>query len=77
MLALAYVDERLFAAGVEGGPVAWLHDEIVVEVCVEDADCAVEIVKQAMLDGFAETFPGATLTGLVEPHVGRNWREAK
>ena len=32
MLALAYVDDRLFEAGIEGGPVAWLHDEIVLEV---------------------------------------------
>ena len=32
MLALAYVDDRLFAAGIDGGPVAWLHDEIVIEV---------------------------------------------
>ena len=32
MLALAYVDDRLFDAGIEGGPVAWLHDEIVLEV---------------------------------------------
>jgi DNA polymerase I len=77
MLALAYVDERLFEAGIEGGPVAWLHDEIVVEVCVEDADRAVEIVKQAMIDGFAETFPGAPLNGLVKPHVGMDWSEAK
>jgi DNA polymerase I-like protein with 3'-5' exonuclease and polymerase domains len=77
MLALAYVDNRLFEAGIEGGPVAWLHDEIVVEVCVEDADRAVEIVKQAMTDGFAETFPSAPLNGLVEPHIGPNWGEAK
>jgi DNA polymerase I len=77
MLALAYVDERLFAAGVEGGPVAWLHDEVVVEVCVEDGDRAVDIVKQAMIDGFAETFPGAPLNGLVEPHIGANWGSAK
>ena len=77
MLALAYVDERLFEAGIDDGPVAWLHDEIVVEVCVEDADCAVEIVKQAMTDGFAETFLSAPLNGLVEPHSGPNWGEAK
>jgi DNA polymerase-1 len=75
MRALAYVDERLFDAGIDGGPVAWLHDEIVVEVCVEDADRAVEIVKQAMIDGFAETFPGAPLSGLVEPHIGMSWAE--
>jgi DNA polymerase-1 len=77
MLALAYVDDRLFEAGIDGGPVAWLHDEIVLEVREDQAERATEILKQAMIDGFAETFPGAPLNGLVEPHVGMSWGEAK
>jgi DNA polymerase I len=77
MMALSLADDRLFAAGIEGGIVAWVHDEIVVEVCVEQADEAAEILKQAMIDGFAETFPGAPLKGLVEPHIGMTWSEAK
>lgn len=77
MSALARVDDRLFAAGIEGGPVAWLHDEIVVEVRVEDADRAVEIVKQAMVDALVEILPGAPVRDLVEPQIGRNWSEAK
>ena len=77
MLALAYVDDRLFEAGIEGGPVAWLHDEIVLEVRKDQAERAAEILKQSMTDGFAETFPGAPLNGLVEPHIGLNWSEAK
>ena len=75
--ALAYVDNRLFDAGVDGGPVAWLHDEIVIEVRDDQADRASEILKQSMIDGFAETFPGAPLAGLVDPHIGLNWGEAK
>jgi hypothetical protein len=77
MLALAYVDDRLFEAGISGGPVAWLHDEIVIEVREDQAERAAEILKQAMVDGFAETFPGAPLNGLVEPYVGLSWGEAK
>ena len=77
MLALTYVDDRLFAAGIEGGPVAWLHDEIVLEVREDQSERAAEILKQAMIDGFAETFPGAPLNGLVEPHVGASWGAAK
>jgi DNA (cytosine-5)-methyltransferase 1 len=77
MLALAYVDDRLFDAGVDGGPVAWLHDEIVLEVREDQAERAASILKQAMIDGFTETFPGAPLAGLVEPHIGTNWGEAK
>jgi DNA polymerase-1 len=77
MLALAYVDDRLFDACIDGGPVAWLHDEIVLEVAVEDAERAAEILKQSMIDGFAETFPGAPLAGLVTPHAAANWAAAK
>jgi hypothetical protein len=75
MLALAYVDDRLYEAGIEGGPVAWLHDEIVLEVREDQAERAAEILKQSMIDGFVETFPGAPLNGLVEPHIGANWGE--
>ena len=77
MLALTYVDDRMFAARIEGGPVAWLHDETVLEVREDQAERAAEILKQSMIDGFTETFPGAPLNGLVEPHIGLNWGEAK
>ena len=75
MLALAYVDDRLFDAGVVGGPVAWLHDEIVLEVRADQAERAAEILKQAMIDAFVETFPDAPIDGLVEPHIGMSWAE--
>jgi DNA polymerase-1 len=77
MLALTYADDRLFDAEIDGGPVAWLHDEIVVEVASENADRAAAILRQAMVDGFAETFPGAPLEGLVDLHIGMSWSEAK
>ena len=77
MLALAGVDRALFEEGVEGGLVAWLHDEIVLEVPVEDAPRAAALLKKAMIEGFADTFPGAPLNGLVEPHICMNWSEAK
>jgi DNA polymerase I len=77
MIALTYVDDRLFNAGIDGGPVAWLHDEIVLEVKAADAERAATILNQSMIDGFAETFPGAPLNGLVDLHVARNWAEAK
>ena len=67
MLALAYVDERLFDAGIDGGPVAWLHDEIVLEVREIQAERAAEILKQSMTDGFFETFPWRAA-----PRVGRS-----
>ena len=77
MSALTLVDERLFEAGIDGGPTGWLHDEVILEVAVEDADHAAAILKQAMVDAFAEIFPSAPLNGLVEPHIGLSWGEAK
>ena len=75
MLAVAYVDDRLFDAGIRGGPVAWLHDEIVLEVRADQADLAGEILNQGMIDAFTETFPDAPIEGLVKPHVGVSWAE--
>ena len=46
MLALAAIDDALFAEGIDGGPVAWLHDEIVLEVPIEDAKRAAELLEK-------------------------------
>ena len=67
----------LFEHGIDGGPVAWLHDEIVIEVPLDQADRAAKLLTTAMVDAFAETFPGAPLNGLVEAHTGANWAAAK
>jgi DNA polymerase I-like protein with 3'-5' exonuclease and polymerase domains len=77
MLALAAIDRMLFAQGIDGGPVLWLHDEFVLEVRAGQAGQAAKILKQAMIDAFVETFPGAPLNGLVEPRIVTNWGEAK
>jgi len=43
----------------------------------EHAVKAAELLVNAMLDAFAETFPGAPLNGLVEANSGLNWAAAK
>ena len=40
-----------------------------------EAECAAETLKQAMIDAFVETFPGAPINQLVEPHIGMSWAE--
>jgi DNA polymerase I len=77
MLALAYVDDRLFAASIDGGPVCWVHDEIVLEVREDQAERAAEILKQAMVDAFLEIFPGAPTAGLIKPKICKNWGGGK
>jgi DNA polymerase-1 len=81
MLALTAIDQALFDAGIDGGPIAWVHDEIVLEVAAADAVLAKQLLEQAMLEAFEQTFPGAEamglLNGLVEANIGDNWAEAK
>jgi DNA polymerase I-like protein with 3'-5' exonuclease and polymerase domains len=77
MLALHAIDWMLPAEGIEGWLVAWMHDEILIEVPEADAERASVLLVKAMTDAFAETFPGAPLNGLVEAKIGRSWAETK
>jgi DNA polymerase I-like protein with 3'-5' exonuclease and polymerase domains len=54
-----------------------LHDELVLETAVEDVEQAAGLLREAMTDAFVELLPDAPLNGLVEPHIGRDWSEAK
>jgi hypothetical protein len=53
MLSLAAIDAGRFDAGIYGGPVAWRHDEIVLEVPAAPADRAVELLRQAVVDALS------------------------
>jgi len=77
MLALTMIDRLLFEAGIDGGPVAWLHDEIVLEVPVAEANRAALLLRRAMTEAFLESLPGAPTRGLIEPTIGQSWAEAK
>jgi DNA polymerase I len=77
MLALAAIDRALIDAGIVGGPVIWSHDEFVCEVPFADTDRAKILLERAMVDAFAQTFPGAPLNGLAKSSVGPNWAESK
>jgi DNA polymerase-1 len=77
MLALTAIDRLLFEEGIDGGPVAWLHDEIILEVPAGDAERAAELLKRAMIEAFEETFPGAPLLKLVEARIGPDWASVK
>ena len=81
MSALTTIDQALFDAGVHGGPIAWVHDEILLEVPEADAPHAKRLLEKAMIDAFEETFPGSRemglLNGLIEIGAGDNWMAAK
>ena len=73
MLALTWIDAALSEAGITGGPVLFVHDEIVLEVPEADAERAGALLVEAMTRAFAATFPNAPLTGLVELRIQAAW----
>jgi DNA polymerase-1 len=75
--AIALVHARLYAAGIRGGLVATVHDELLAEVVEDNAENAREILQQAMIDAFMATFPGAPTTSVATAKIGRTWTEAK
>jgi DNA polymerase I-like protein with 3'-5' exonuclease and polymerase domains len=77
MLALLKVDAALREARIAGGPILFVHDEIVLEVPQETAEEARRMLTDCMIAGFAETFPEAPLNGVVSTRIGDNWGEAK
>jgi DNA polymerase I-like protein with 3'-5' exonuclease and polymerase domains len=81
MQALEAIDQSLFNEGIDGGPVAWLHDEIILEVPEAEAPRANELLERAMIDAFEQTFPGSRelglLNSLVEVRIGINWAAVK
>jgi DNA polymerase I-like protein with 3'-5' exonuclease and polymerase domains len=54
-----------------------IHDEILVEVAEDDAEGARELLEACMIAAFAETFPNASLMGVVEAKIGKTWGELK
>jgi DNA polymerase-1 len=75
--ALAITFVRLKKAGIRGGIVATIHNEILLEVREADAERAREILAEAMTDAFVATFPGAPSDGVVDVKIGLTWAETK
>jgi DNA polymerase I-like protein with 3'-5' exonuclease and polymerase domains len=77
MWAITMTYARLRQAGIRGGLVASVHDELLLEVSEDDAEAARAILQQTMIDAFTETFPGAPTTNLVTVHTGVSWFAVK
>ena len=75
--AVAWTYARLKAAGIRGGLVACVHDELLLEVAEDDAEKARQILEQTMVDAFIETFPGAPTNGVAAAKIGRTWAGVK
>ena len=74
--ALKLTHERLCAAKIEGGLIASIHDELLIEVPITRMEEAKQILKAAMTEAFEMTFPGAPITGgVVDIKTGPSWGE--
>jgi DNA polymerase family A len=73
MLALTWIDAGLIEVGIAGGPVLFVHDEIVLEVPEADTERAGSMLVDCMTRAFATAFPNAPLCGLVEVQIRDAW----
>jgi DNA polymerase I-like protein with 3'-5' exonuclease and polymerase domains len=64
-------------ARIRGGLVACVHDELLLEVHEDDAEVARDLLEDAMIGAFTETFPGAPVNGVATAKVGQTWAEVK
>jgi DNA polymerase I-like protein with 3'-5' exonuclease and polymerase domains len=61
-----------------GGPVAWVHDEILVECDEDEAEKVKAWLEKAMIDGMDEVLSGPGVEGPrmpveVETQVDKSW----
>jgi DNA polymerase-1 len=75
--AITLVYTRFIDAGIRGGLVATVHDELLVEVVEDDAELARDIMQQTMVEAFELTFPGAPSNGVAAAAIGPTWADLK
>ena len=74
--AITMVHRRYLAAGIRGGLVATVHDELLAEVVEADAKRARDILQASMVEAFEITFPGVSPTaGVAAASIGRTWAD--
>ena len=75
--AMRLVYESFTKAGIRGGLIASIHDELLAEVVEEDAERARDLLQDAMIEAFKQTFPGAPTTGVAKAVIGHTWMDVK
>jgi DNA polymerase-1 len=75
--AITWTYTQLKQAGIRGGLVACVHDELLLEVDEADAERARDILQRTMIDAFVATFAGAPTNGVAAAKIGLSWAEVK
>jgi DNA polymerase-1 len=77
MRAMALFTRMLADAGIPGGLILVIHDELVAEIPEAHEKAAARLLEGAMTQAFAEYFPNAPRKGLVDVQPGKAWGDAK
>ena len=77
MRAATRIYDRIHEDGLDAALVAQVHDEIILEVFEPDSEVVARILETEMVAAFAETFPDAPTSGLVEVRTGKTWADLK
>ena len=79
MAALAMADAAFRQAGIRGGLVAFMHDELVAVVDTNQAELATTLLTGAMTDAFETIMPGMDHgpKGVVGAGMGPSWAATK
>ena len=75
--ALTWIHARLKRAKFDGGVLACIHDELLLEIRAEQAEDARQLLEATMIEAFIATFPGAPTRGVATAAIGESWAEAK
>lgn len=71
-LAMVRIDRALREAGMKSRLILQVHDELLLECPPEEADCAADLLREAMEGAIQLEVPL-----VAEVHRGKNWAEAK
>jgi hypothetical protein len=67
----------LINENINGGLVAAVHDELLIEMAEEDADRAKVILEQGIIQAFGITFLGAPTRGVAAAKIGKSCADSK
>jgi DNA polymerase I len=77
MRAIILVHDSLKNENIDGGLVAAVHDELLLEVSEVDAERAKALLERGMIQAFEITFPGAPTRGVATAKIGKTWADLK
>lgn len=77
LLSMINVYKSIRKSGIDAHISNVVHDEILVDCHIDSVEEMATYIKDGMEKALLAVFPEASLTGLVDVGIGKNWAEAK